>query len=167
MPSAAKAGLGLGTSVAGGAATGAAFGPIGAGIGAGVGGLLGLLGMGAASEDEEELKRRRDQAKKQAIVQALRGRAAELGASTRRLDMPQQIQGIEEQYQQGLDQMNRIGPQDYAGLLSAGASLGGQVKDWMKAPPPMTGQPVRNADLYGVEGKTGLRRDEYGNLVPM
>src|SRR4249920_1979583 len=102
MSSAAKTGLGIGTSIAGGAATGAAFGPIGAGIGAGVGGLLGLIGAGQAGEDEEELKRKRDQARKMAVVQALRNRASSLGAPTDRVDMEMTQQGINQQYDQGM-----------------------------------------------------------------
>lgn len=163
MPSAGKAGLGIGTAAAGGAASGAAFGPIGAGIGAGVGGLLGLLGAFGDSEEEEELKRRRDEARKMAVVEALGGRAAALGAPTDRLNMMMKQRGIDQQYQAGMDRLNRVGPQEYMGLLTGLASVGGKAQDWFKAPLAPTGDVVRNSDLYGTpDSRTGLDTDLGG-----
>lgn len=168
MPSAGKAGLGIGTAAAGGAASGAAFGPLGAGIGAGIGGLLGLAGAFGSSESEEELKRKRDQARKMAIVQALRGRAAQLGAPTDRADMMMAQQNIDSQYQAGQDQLNEIKPQDYMGLLQSAASVGGKVKGWTGGDPSsgISGPLVRNSDLYGgADARSGLVTDDDGLLT--
>lgn len=185
MPTAGKAGIGLGTSIAGGAASGAAFGPIGAGIGAGVGGLLGLWGALSDSEAEEQLRRQQQQAKKMAVVQALRNRAAKLGGFTDRADMAAQNYAIDNQYQQGMDAVNRVGPQDIMGLASNLANVGGKVKGWMSDPQVAQGALMRNSDLYGAPNTTtgltyandagvntmgdplysGYRRDEAGNLV--
>jgi|SRR3982750_2291433 len=168
MGSAGKAGLGLGTSIAGGAATGAMFGPIGAGIGAGVGGLLGAIGM-ADTESEEELRHKRNQARKMAMVQALRNRGAQLGAPTAKLDMATQLQGIEDNYQNAVDQQNEVKPQDYIGLVQNLGSLGGSVNKWAGAPPKVPqGDLIRNSDLYGgSEGNTGLTQKGSDPYAPM
>lgn len=158
MPSAGKAGIGLGTSIAGGAASGAAFGPIGAGIGAGVGGLLGLWGALSDSDAEEQLRRQQQLAKKQALVSALRNNAARLGGFTNRADMAAQMRGIDSQYQAGMDQLNQVGPQDIMGLASNLANVGGKVKGWMGDPNAGAQGPLmRNSDLYGApDTRTGL-----------
>lgn len=166
MASAGKAGLGIGTAAAGGAASGAAFGPIGAGIGAGIGGLLGLVGAfdDGSAEAEAELRRRRDQARKMAVVEALRNKAAQYGAPTDRVDMQVRQQQINDQYQQGMDQLARsqeITPQDYLGLAQNLAAVGGNVKKWAGTPAaPPQGALMRNSDLYGSVGNTGLVRGE-------
>lgn len=166
MAGAGKAGLGIGTAALGGAASGAAFGPIGAGIGAGVGGLLGLWGA-LDQTDEEELRRQRDQAKKMAAVQVLRNRAAQLGAPTSRLDMELQLQNINDRYNQGMDQLSDVGPQDFMNLAQNAAAIGGKVKDWTgvaKGPPQ--GELMRNSDLYGApDSHTGLARDDDGIMT--
>lgn len=171
MPSAGKSALGIGSSIAGGAATGAAFGPIGAGIGAGVGGLLGLIGAGQASEEEEELKRQQQQAKKNAITQALRNRAASLGAPTDRADMELTQQGINNQYNAGMDRLNTVTPADYGGLLQSLASVGGAASKgkWLGGSGKPTGQGplVRNSDLYGGADSTGLARTGSDPYAPL
>lgn len=166
MPSAGKTALGIGTSAAGGAAAGSVFGPVGTGVGAGVGALLGAIGAGQASEEEEKLKKQRDAAKKAAIVQALSNHAASLGVPTASLDLPMQTRAIEQGYQDKLADMNKVGAQDYMGMLSSLAAVGGQAKNWGGKPAPMGGEPIRNSDLYGgAQRGTGLVTDDAGILT--
>lgn len=165
MAGAGKAGLGIGTAAAGGAASGAAFGPIGAGVGAGIGGLLGLWGA-LEGEDEDDLKRKRDKARQMAAVEVLRNRAAKYGAPTDDLDMTLKLNAIDDQYQQARDAQSQVGPQDIMGFTQAAASLGREVGDWTKAPAPLTGEPVRNSDLYGAPNKQGLVYDTAAGAGP-